>query len=358
MIKSLQTQLPRRVRDRDVTHDLDGRVFVTLGYIQPPDRILSYLKYIPSPGGDWRSGETRYKRVFWGGTDSVVSGMTLVPARYLVNDTHFGTTLLELSRQDITNYFSPEQRLKEIIHEGPSDELETAASHIAEIVHDTIGIPINRLGVAGSISWKAHDPGRSDINMNVYGLSEAWRLQESYNEIVERNSCVRLRNARDRDASISRLIERLPRVSHDALEVVLARRRELVVDGRCIGIMPVLLPTQVPIQHGSEHYVSLTSDPVSAIMEISESRYGIFLPAVYEGSSKPTEATQGAPITRIMVYDGTFRGLLQPGDKVEVTGTLQRVQPHSKKRGSNNDEFYQIMLGTKNGYGKEFIRLI
>jgi predicted nucleotidyltransferase len=358
LAKAIHNSLPRQVRDRDVIHDIDGRVFVTLGHIQPQDRILSFLKYIPDPEGDWCSGKTKYKRVFWGDVDSVALGMSLVPPSYLIDDLHFGTRLLELPRQAVGKYFSPELRLEEIMHEGPSDELEAGAKHLAEVIHDTLGIPYERIGITGSISWKAHNPGHSDINMNVYGFKESWLLQEGYDEIVEQNICTHLREVTDRGSVVPRLAERLPDLPSTSLELMLRRRRELCVDERCIGVMPVLLPTQAPIQHGSEHYTSISEAPLTVNMEIEDVKYGIFMPAIYEGTSKPTKATQGVIVTRIMVYDGTFRGLLQPGDRVEVTGVLQKVRPDSKGHGRTKEESYQIMVGTKNGFGNEFIRLV
>ena len=48
--------LPNRVRDRDIFRDKQGRMFVTLGYIQPPDRILSFLKYVPGCAVDVPEG--------------------------------------------------------------------------------------------------------------------------------------------------------------------------------------------------------------------------------------------------------------------------------------------------------------
>lgn len=358
MTKTITTRLPKQVRDRDVIHDLDGRVFVTLGYIQPQDRILCFLKYIVDPQGDWHSGNASYRRVFWGGVDSVVKGMALVPSMYLVNDAHFRTELLELPRHDVAKYFSPELRLSQIIHEGPADDLEAGAKHLAEIIHDTLGISFRRLGVTGSISWKAHNPKRSDINMNVYGFKEAWHLQEGYDEIAERNRSVRLVGVSDRLPAISKSANRQSRPVSDALQTLSARRREFHVDGRGIGVMPVLMPTEAPIQHGREHYVSLAETPVTIRMEIEETKYGLFMPAIYEGTSKPMQAIRGKAVTRIMVYDGLFRGLLQPGDKADVTGMLQRVEPNPGENGGNEQEFYQIMVGTKNGYGSEFISAV
>jgi len=281
--------------------------------------------------------------------------MSLVPSRYLIDDSHFHTELLELPRRDIARYFSPELRLREIIREGPVDELEAGAMQLAGIVHDTLDISFDHLGVTGSISWKAHNPERSDINMNVYGFKDAWRLQEGYSEIVEQNKNVHLGGISDNCLGSSKSANRLPKPVFNALQTLSSRRRELYLNGRGIGIMPVLLPTQTPIEYGSEHYVSLADTPVTISMEIEESEYGIFMPAIYQVSSRPSQATQGNVVKRVMVYDGVFRGLLQPGDRVDVTGVLQKVELDSRRHGREGEGFYQIMVGSKRGYGKEFI---
>jgi predicted nucleotidyltransferase len=88
-------------------------------------------------------------------------------------------------------------------------------------------------------------------------------------------------------------------------------------------------------------------------MEIENADFGIFHPAIYEGQSPPLDAVGGESVSRIMVYDGAFGGLLRTGDRVEVTGSLQRVVPTN-----GTPPFYQIMVGTKSGAGKEYIRLL
>ncbi|GAG72283.1 unnamed protein product [marine sediment metagenome] len=117
MSTSVNIDLPDRVRDRDIFQDKQGRMFVTLGYIQPPDRILSFLKYVPDKEGKWQAGDTRYKRMFWGSVDSTMEGMSILPQNYTIFDSHFQTDLVEPPRTMIKEYFSPEQRLVEIIEE-------------------------------------------------------------------------------------------------------------------------------------------------------------------------------------------------------------------------------------------------
>ncbi|MFW9846191.1 MAG: hypothetical protein ACFFD6_05560 [Candidatus Thorarchaeota archaeon] len=346
--------LPEAVRDRDVIHDTNGRVYVTLGYIQPENRILSFLKYIPHSEGRWQAHGQRYKRIFWGGGASATEGMKKSQEDYLVDDAHFGTKLLEVPRTDVEKYFSPEIRVKEILESDVRDPLEESVALMTQTLHDTLGISIERLGVTGSVVWKAHDPSFSDINMNIYGFDTAWHLQREYETVAEQNAHMRLREMHEWKRTMSRVIERIPVLPLEDMKALFTRRIGLLCNERSIGVMPILLPDEAPITHGSESYLTITPSPVRVKMEIASDRYGLFIPALYESISEPLDVISGAHISRIMVYEGSFRGLIRQGDTVEASGIIQKVTSSDP----NGEVFHQMMVGSKVGAGKEFIRLV
>lgn len=339
--------LPDRVRDRDIFRDHENRLFVVLGYIQPLDRVLSYLKYVPNQDGTWTAGGIRYRRAFWGSVESTVEGMAILPKDYIIEDNHFRTQLVEPPRDIIREYFSPEQRLTEIL-EGPRDSLEDTVKRAAETLHDELEIPLSALGIAGSILWKGHDAVRSDINMNIYGFSHAWTLSDNLERVEGLCDWARLRDLREWNRAIERVSNRIPSLRQTDLHALFSRRRALCIDKRCIGITPVLYPEEAPIHHGSESYVTQAAESMTFNMTIANAEYGMFHPAIYE--IFPI-TYGGGTISRIMVYDGAFGGLFVEGDSVEVSGTLQRVTT-----ANGDDEFYQVMVGTKTGSGREYIR--
>jgi predicted nucleotidyltransferase len=343
--------LPTKVRDRDVFHDTEGRVFVVLGFIQPSDRILAFLKYIPDSDGKWMSGDVRYKRIFWGSVDSTVEGMSILPSDYLVEDTHFGTELMEPPRGMVSKYFKPELRLREILDERPKDPLEELVSQGATALHDALSTPFDDIGVAGSILWKGHEPGHSDVNMNIYGFDNSWNLYNNYESVRDMTDGSRLRELPDWENAISRVKSRVPVIRTEDLQNLFIRRKALCLDSMCIGITPILRPEEAPIQHSTESYVSLSTDPVTITMDIESTDYGIFHPAIYEGWSETLDLIGGERVSRILVYDGAFGGLLRPEDRVEVTGIVQKVE-------RRDESLYQVMVGTKIGAGREFIRLV
>jgi predicted nucleotidyltransferase len=299
-------------------------------------------------------GDTRYERVFSGGSDSAAKGMQGLESDYIVEDSHLGASLLEVPRDNILKYFSPELRLKEIMDEGPNDTLEDRTKAMADILRDTLNIPLDRIGVTGSISWKAHNPEFSDINMNVYGLEMTRHLRNGYNKVVDENSNVRFRSADEWKGTISRLMKRSPSLTETELLTMFARRKEFCINDFYIGVMPVLLPEEAPIHHGTERYDTLISETIRVQVSVVESEYRSFTPALFTVDSDPIPEIGGGKITRLMIYDGALKDLFQDNDRLEVSGIPQRVVPESS---SLQESFYQIMVGTKVGAGEEFVRV-
>ncbi|MGY5871944.1 MAG: hypothetical protein RTV72_06855 [Candidatus Thorarchaeota archaeon] len=341
--------LPDRVRDRDIFRDKQGRMFVTLGHIQPMDRVLSFLKYVPDKEGKWQAGDTRYKRIFWGSVDSTVGGMSLLPQDYTIFDSHFQTDLVEPPRTMIKDYFSSEQRLVEIIEE-PKDVLEDIVQKAAVTIHEELKLSLSNLGISGSILWKGHNPSYSDINMNVYGFKESWILYDNYTKLENKEAQTRVRNLPEWNRGMERVKKRIQSLDMTDLKTLFSRRKAIYVKDQCIGITPILKPEEAPIAHGSESYTTLIQNPVKLSMIIENADYGIFHPAIL--TTEPAIVNENT-VTRIMIYDGAFGGLFKSGDRIEVSGTLQRVT-----QTNTGVESYQLMVGTKTGSGKEYVRLL
>jgi predicted nucleotidyltransferase len=195
--------------------------------------------------------------------------------------------------------------------------------------------------------------------MNIYGLEMSKRFQEGYDSVAEQNGHVRLRVLSEWERTMSNILARIPSYPADDLQNLFSRKKELYYGEQYVGVTPVLLPNEVPIKYGSESYETLKTTPVTIEMDIQKDDYGIFMPAIYDGTSSPLVQIDGARVTRIMIYDGSFRGLFREGDRVEVVGSLQKVTPARLGQNSGGSlEFYQIMVGTKQGIGREYIKLI
>jgi predicted nucleotidyltransferase len=189
--------------------------------------------------------------------------------------------------------------------------------------------------------------------MNVYGYDSAWNLQREYQN-VSSDAKVRLRTLEEWSVGMSRVLNRIPTLSADDLRKLFARRIAFYYDSRCIGITPVLRPDEAPIKYGSESYSQVESELVNTTFHVENADFSIFHPALLTGTSQPLSTHRDIEVTRILIYDGAFSGLFTTGDKVEVCGTLQKVTSNT----SDDTELYQLMIGTKDGAGREYIRFI
>jgi len=293
--------------------------------------------------------------VFWGGVESVISAQNLLPSDFLYHDPHFNTVLPEVPLSRIANCYRPDHRLSVIARNGPADQLEEISLEVAEGLHDTLGIPLHKIGVAGSIAWNAHNVQFSDVNMTVYGLENSWRLYNSFESIVRSSPRIDIRTEAEWSRSRDRLLSRCPLLTPADLWRLFRRRLALCLDGFCVGITPILFPEEAPIAHGSESYETVTEEPVRIIMRIEDDTYGIFLPAILRGVSRPVSSIGSSRVTRIMIYEGAFRGLVRSGDTIEVCGMLQRVHSYTSEV---EEEFFQVMVGTIEGAGHEYVRLL
>ncbi len=340
-------------RDRDIIVDSDGRIFIVLGYIQPENRILSFLKYIPSQNGDWKTESTSYKRYFWGSVESVVDGMQLVPTEYITFDEHFGTELIEVPHDAVFQHLLPEERLSEICRSGPRDRLEEVVVKAVQEIQDALDIHLDDIGVAGSILWKGHNPKFSDVNMNVYGLENAQRLWTDFTSLDSGSPVIRVRAAHEWKRAAQRIHKRIPILPMRDIMTMLSKRKAVYIENQCVGITPVLHPDEAPVSYGSETYQQVSEVPTRLRFKITNAKYGIFYPAIYKGTSPSLNELGGLGIDRVMVYDGAFSGIFSEGDEVELCGTIQQVTPNDSR-----DLFFQVMIGTKLGAGQEYMRFL
>ena len=210
---------PHRFRDRDIIQDTEGRIFIVLGFIQPDERVLAFPKYLPDSEGKWEKDGQRYQRIFWGGVESVTKGMQVIPKEYLVEDKHFGTTLVEVPLTNIARHFRPENRLLGLLADGSNDQLEETVIKTTKALQTILDIPLENLGIAGSILWNGHNPEFSDINMNIYGYDHSWLLQHDFERVADENQHIRVREESEWSNSISRILERIPIISKDDLQI-------------------------------------------------------------------------------------------------------------------------------------------
>jgi predicted nucleotidyltransferase len=164
---------------------LDGLIFTVKGLVHPPDRLIAYLRYVPDSRGDRKRGEAPYRRVY-----RFEEQREILKSRfptYINYDPVFGLQLQGVPWQYIRKVYDPCHRLANIRKRGAADPLEENALAFAELLQDTSGVPMERLGVSGSLLVNLHRP-ESDLDVIVYGEQEAWAVHGALRQLLNRPS--------------------------------------------------------------------------------------------------------------------------------------------------------------------------
>ncbi len=351
MVGSIPSILAARGRlDHDIFTDEAGRIFFVLGHYQPPDRVISLLKYVPDVQGTWihRISGQHYARSYWHqGIDAFTSASKVTGAdkgselaSWQIIDPVFGTSFLEVPHERIAEYFLPEKRLASILEtkEGELDEVEKRVKLVVQTIlkhSGDVDLTVEDVGITGSILWGGYSD-RSDINLNVYGEKKCRGLEKALASLARR----RVMLARGLTVQMKGFddvpgIQRAGKVTISDLK----RKPKLKLEGFKPGIQVrwCLKRGEFPIDYGSESYTDRGLATVK--VRVTEDAFTLFYPALVgietlEGKAKPD---------RVLIYDTRYTRLLRSGDEVEITGLLQEIASSGR---------YQLLIGSKQ-YAKE-----
>lgn len=302
----------------------DGFVFYTLGYLHPPDRIISYLKYVPRNKSD--EFELRWLPYEW-----ELEGVKLVrPAKlyspenyehiiqafdnnhpnYLIHDPDLMRKIIAIPRNSIKSVFEPRVSLALLLEEEkrkPLDDLETDAVKAMKSISKLTGVEMSSLGIHGSISLGMHNT-QSDIDIAVYGATNFSRVLTHLHQMCKKGDDFTL----------------LEETIFDTL-----RRNRFLWHDRRVVVNAIRSYEEIK-EHFGDFTYQATRRHVSSKCLVTDDWESVFRPAVYavsqhkllsedsrsEGESKPNQ---------VVSMIGEFRGVASKGEEIKVSGSLERV---------------------------------
>lgn len=328
-------------RDRDLFSTEEGWIFSVLGDVHPPNRVWSYLKYVPGPG-PWRStGGRTYSRAFTTYTVrellSIMDDLRMKRPEYLYYDPTVGNEVIAPPLDSVVEHWSTSEGLRRILEReetGHASRLELEALRMARWLEEHAGLRREDLGITGSLLLGIHHE-RSDIDLVVYGKRNLLRAIEA------------LREAGDpvRPGAGQGLIETLRTIYRMPMEDA-RRLAARVAHKGFFGTTPysVFGVREAPMhEYGEYQYIG--RGIVEVTVEVADSSESLFTPSVYLVEEKVFG------IERIVSYHTVLGGLFEPGDRLQVRAKLEEV------RGPRG-ETYQLLLGSYEAVGSEQLRLL
>jgi len=259
-------QAQRKPKDRDFIETIEGFLFCLVGYLHPEDKYIAYLKYSPAAEGLWQNkGQAYHRQLAYYHAHEVGKTLDFLREQYPQYVHHSHVWDMEFSmipHQFVKNYFYPEQRLREILAQ-PRDALEEETARIVENIHNLTGIPYAALGITGSILLGIHNPAISDIDLMVYGRSNACLLRDYADEWCQG------------------VVKHFGLKYHQARWLISRRWNFVYSDGGqyVVSIHPTRTDDEINETYGDHWYRDMGEAHLRA--RIADASDAIFLPAIY-----------------------------------------------------------------------------
>ena len=345
--------MERGFRDRDFIRTPEGFLFCVVGSTHPPDRVMAYLKYVPSSsGGPWRRSGLRYSRAM---SDYTMASLraTLAILRdypfYISFFRAFGTEMSSVPLERIEEHYKPEEKLEELVSSDKLDVLEEKALSLANLIADISGISLDKIGITGSILLDIHVPGISDIDLVVYGLDASSRVKEALREALEDRS-VEVERLRDDMAKAwcIRKTKLYPLELRDAEEILSRRWNIGMYRGTRFSIHPVRTEQEAE-RYGERLFKPMGRALVRA--KVRDAHEAMFLPAIYKVDGvKVLEGPNIRTIEEICSYEDIYADVAGEGEEILAKGKLEMV--FDRRRGFT---YFRLLIGSLSG-GDEFIK--
>lgn len=344
--------------DRDFLQTKENLFFCVIGPHHPPDKTIAYLKYISAKKGLWKKGNKKFQRVMRTYTiPNLIETFNLLKTKYphyLFHSTHYNITLTAVPHQYITKHFKPPKKLEKLRNTKKLDPLQQKLLNLCELLTEKSGVPQTSLGVTGSILLDIHNPKFSDIDITVYGLKNSLALKKALTETHPKNSPLKRFKTTEVQSWLRKKIREHPLTLQDAMKIYKRKWNIGTFQNTRFSIHPIKPQNEVREKYGDKTYYPLGQITIRAV--VKENRDYLFLPAVYRVHkvnilNGPSSNTLN--IKEIVSYESLYDSLAEIGESIIAKGKLERVVENR-----TGIEYHRVLVGSPEGKGNEFIKLV
>jgi predicted nucleotidyltransferase len=347
----------RGFRDRDFLRTKEGFFFCVVGPYHPPNRVISYLKYMPSKAGKWGKGMWRFKRVLKDYTiPSLLETFRLLEKdypQYLFYSPFYNVLMTAVPLESIAKHYRPEEKLAQLIGAQRSDALQKKLKRFISLLSEKSGVPATEFGITGSILLSIHRLDISDFDVTVYGyknglavkraLIDAYALKESGVKRFEGSVLTAWCKSKTRAYSLT---------YEEAVQIYRRKWNVGTFEGTRFSVHPVKIEEEVTEEYADKVYEGIGNAVVGAV--VHQNVDSMFLPAVYQiREAKVVKGPQVSDIEEVVSYESLFGDLADVGETILVKGKLEHVTDRKSKR-----KYHRVIVGSPEGKGSEYIKLL
>ncbi len=328
-----------RAREGELIKTKDNIIFDVKGLVHPPNKVIAFPRYIPSPEGTRGHGKNLYGKVY--NLAERFQYLQQNAPQLIVPDPVFGATLCEVPVETIVEHFDPVERLAKLRTSGKLEDLERKAVTLAETLKEAAGIPWSSIGVSGSIMVGLFTL-QSDIDPLVYGAANCRKAYSALQELLKdeasqfkpytKEELQALFDFRSKDTHMS---------FEDFAKVEMRKAFQGMYSGIDYFVRFVKDWGEVDEQYGDVYYEDAGYAKVTAT--VADDSEALFTPCSYQiANAKVVEGPKLEDITEIASFRGRFCEQATIGEKIVVQGKVEHVT--DKRQGK---EHYRIIIGNK-----------
>jgi len=322
-------------RDGDTFVTKEGFVFYVFGYEHPENRILSFLKYIPSRlrrhfpirflVHKWKFGNlelTRPEKLYTAQNyQRLLETFRSTFPQYIYFCPYRGKEVISVPLEYIEKVYVPKESLQRLFEQKNKDPLQKLALKLISLLSTESRIPLEDFGIHGSIALNMHT-AKSDIDFVVYGSRNFRRVEKTIDKLVEE--------------SVLRYIftKKLDK----------ARKHRGRYRDKIFVYNAVRKIDEINVQYGSNRNIPMRNVIFSC--EVVDDNEAMFRPATYQIKNyqplnPASKLMENEVPTRVVSMIGYYRNVARHGEKIKVSGTLERVE--NVETGKTD---YQVVVGT------------
>jgi predicted nucleotidyltransferase len=320
-------------KDRDFIEATEGLLFCVIGYLHPPDRYTSYLKYIPESTGKWSKGNIRYSRVIpyyhVSQVESTYEYLRENYPQYLYDCPVRNITISSVPKNYVARYYRPKNRLIDIFENGPMDKLEDTLYELVTILSGLSGLKPSDLGVTGSILTRNHNAEFSDIDLTVYGKKASNLLKETIIGLRGEDSIIQPFNAAKKMIWSQTRADRFSININELMGFAERRWNYGIFRDTYFSIHPIRTDIEIDERYGD--YIYKQIGEVTGVGLVTNNSESIFLPARYSVKDVKINADYG-DVTEIVSYEGLYSDMFVAGEFIEFKGILEQLKGREERQ--------------------------
>jgi predicted nucleotidyltransferase len=347
----------RGFRDRDFLRTKEGFFFCVVGPYHPPNRVISYLKYVPSKAGKWGKGMWRFKRVLKDYTiPSLLETFRLLEKdypQYLFYSPFYNVLMTAVPLESIAKHYRPEEKLAQIMEARRSDALQKKLTRLVLLLAEKSGVPPSDFGVTGSILISVHRLNVSDLDITVYGYKSSLAVKRALIDAygVKESAITRFQGpvlaawckSKTREHALT---------YEEALQIYRRKWNIGTFESTKFSVHPVKSEEEVTEEYADKVYDGIGNAVVGAV--VHQNVDSMFLPAVYQvREAKVIKGPQVTDIEEVVSYESLYGDVADVGETLLVKGKLEQVTDKKNKR-----KYHRVIVGSPEGKGLEYIKLL